>query len=241
MRLGFYLNPVARLRESLGSTDPDPAVIAAIASNAGADVILIGWNPAGGQITERDVRVAREIVRSDLLLVVPMQAGVVDSVAGSGCQVVILLDSNWDDVKPAASVMVEVEIEALAAINRSFHATGIPASVLIEPSLNAIKAAARVGLTGVVLDCSHYTEAETDEEAETALGSLNDASIAAGKFGLTVAFGHGLTYHNVHPVAGLPYGDDIYIGRAILNRALYVGIDRAIAEMSHKLPLQSNR
>jgi pyridoxine 5-phosphate synthase len=43
--------------------------------------------------------------------------------------------------------------------------------------------------------------------------------------------GHALNYHNVEPIAALPGLEELHIGHAIVSRAVYVGLRRAVAEM----------
>ena len=43
--------------------------------------------------------------------------------------------------------------------------------------------------------------------------------------------GHGLDYLNVRPIAAVRDIEAIQVGHAILARALFVGLDRAVREM----------
>ncbi len=49
--------------------------------------------------------------------------------------------------------------------------------------------------------------------------------------GLAVHAGHGLTYENVTPVAGIPEIEELNIGHSIVSRAVLVGMERAVREM----------
>ena len=46
-----------------------------------------------------------------------------------------------------------------------------------------------------------------------------------------VAAGHGLNYQNVEAIARIPEIDELNIGRAIVARAVLVGMDRAVRDM----------
>jgi pyridoxine 5-phosphate synthase len=63
------------------------------------------------------------------------------------------------------------------------------------------------------------------------LDKLNSAAILAASLGLRVAAGHGLTYYNVKPVAGIGVVEELNIGHSIMARAILVGLDRAVREM----------
>ena len=231
MRLGFYLNPVTRLRTEKDQGEPDPVLIASLAEMAGADIILVGWNPGGGLIRERDVKLIREIVRNDLIVVVPSLAEYIDLVVRAHPTGVVLLPADWDGVKPALPVQFEIEGSQLDEIITGYKSAGVPTSVFIEPDVAAIKACARANVGGVVLDCSKYAKARSDEEAQSAHTELENAALAADKFGLVICFAHGLHYRNLAPIAALPYGEELYVGQAIASRSVINGLDRAIRDM----------
>jgi pyridoxine 5-phosphate synthase len=43
--------------------------------------------------------------------------------------------------------------------------------------------------------------------------------------------GHGLTYHNVHPIVLIPEIEELNIGHSIIARAVFAGIEQAVSEM----------
>ena len=49
--------------------------------------------------------------------------------------------------------------------------------------------------------------------------------------GLAVHAGHGLTYQNVGPVAGIAEIEELNIGHSIVSRSVTTGIAAAVAEM----------
>ncbi|HSF22406.1 MAG TPA: pyridoxine 5'-phosphate synthase, partial [Burkholderiales bacterium] len=57
--------------------------------------------------------------------------------------------------------------------------------------------------------------------------------------GLRVNAGHGLNYDNVRPIAAIAQLEELNIGHAIVARAVFVGMSRAVREM--KALLESAR
>jgi pyridoxine 5-phosphate synthase len=49
--------------------------------------------------------------------------------------------------------------------------------------------------------------------------------------GLEVHAGHGLSYQNVHAVAAIQEIVEINVGHALIARALFAGMDRAVRDM----------
>lgn len=230
MRFGFYLNPIVRLRDPDTVGEPEPAVVVGLAAAAGAQVVLAGWTPSSGELTERDVRLIRDVVWIDLLLVVPQDRDLVEPVVKLQPQGVVLVSSGWDGRRDFRPVQLEVDAEEIGSVTSAYNSAGLKVSLLIEPNSSALKVAARRSLSAVVLDASAYAGAHTDEEAQIELDKLADSAMVAQKFGLHTAVGHGLTYHTLGPVAALKYVDEIYAGRAVSARAVVNGIDRAIRD-----------
>jgi len=49
--------------------------------------------------------------------------------------------------------------------------------------------------------------------------------------GLQVNAGHGLHYHNVKPIAAIPEIVELNIGHAIMARAMFDGLGKAVSDM----------
>jgi len=235
MRLGLYLNSLARLRNPDSACEPEPAVIAALAMSFGAQLILAGWIPSGGLLTERDIRLIREVVHGDLIIVTPLDGGLVESVVKLHPEGVMIVASGWDGIRDFRPIQMEVNADEIGLVAAEYKTAGVQPSVLIEPDADSVKATARKGLSGVTLDASLYAAARTDEDAQSALDKLADAALASHKFGLVTAVGHGLTYQNVGPVAALRYVEELYVGRSIIVRAIMNGMDRAIGDIMNAI------
>ncbi len=235
MRLGFYLNSLAKLRDPDSTGEPEPAVTAALAMSSGAQLILAGWTASDGSLTERDLRLIREVVHGDLIIVTPLDSGLVEPVAKLRPEGVMMIASGWDGIRDFRPVQMEVDADEIGLVTLEYKTAGIQPAVLIEPDAGSVKAAARIGLSGVTLDASLYAAARTDEDAQSALDKLADAALASHKFGLVTAIGHGLTYQNIGPVAALRYLEELYVGRSIVARAIMSGMDRAIGDMMNTI------
>ncbi|MFH0766285.1 MAG: pyridoxine 5'-phosphate synthase [Calditrichota bacterium] len=231
MRLGFYLNPIIRVRDGQYRNEPDPALIAGLAEGAGMGIVLMGWAPGQeGGLTERDARLIREMIHGDLLAVTTPESRNVDSIVKLRPEGVVLVGSGWDGRTEARPLTPENE-EEFSDIVTSYHSAGIQISALVEPDINRLKNLSKYKLDGVTLDASKYTHAQTDSEAEAALDRLSDAAMAAYKLGLLPSAAHGLNYRNIGPVSRINYLEEIYIGHAIVARSLVVGLDRAIGDI----------
>jgi pyridoxine 5-phosphate synthase len=113
-------------------------------------------------------------------------------------------------------------IEALAT-------AGSRVSLFIDPDPAAIDAARLLGVPAVELHTGRYAHGWRQSAAP--LEELRRAARHAAASGLAVHAGHGLTYLNVVPVAGIPEIEELNIGHSIISRAVLTGMSEAVATM----------
>ena len=64
---------------------------------------------------------------------------------------------------------------------------------------------------------------------------IGSAARLARELGLGVNAGHGLNYQNILPIKTVEEIEEVSIGHAIISRAMFVGLDRAVREMRELL------
>jgi pyridoxine 5-phosphate synthase len=107
----------------------------------------------------------------------------------------------------------------------------ITVSLFIDPDLDQIRAAHKLGAERVELHTGRYCEAPDERERVKELSRITDAAKAATKLGMGVAAGHGLNTENVTAIARIKEIDELNIGHAIVSRAVFIGFERAVREM----------
>jgi len=101
----------------------------------------------------------------------------------------------------------------------------------VDPDLEQLKASTRVKADFIEIHTGSYCDAKgKDQVAE--LTKIEAAIKAGKKLGLGVNAGHGLNYQNIRPVLALGGVEEYNIGHSIISRAVLVGLDRAVREMS---------
>jgi pyridoxine 5-phosphate synthase len=116
------------------------------------------------------------------------------------------------------------------AVSR-LHEQGITVSLFIDPDVVQVGRAKAVGADIVELHTGIYAEARDPDEVEREFEKVRVSAIAAEEMGLGVHGGHGLTYLNIGPIAGIPEIEEVSIGHSIIARAVLVGMEAAVAEM----------
>lgn len=113
---------------------------------------------------------------------------------------------------------------------RVLRDAGIGISLFIDPDRDQIRASVDVGAQIVELHTGDYCET-SGEEQRRELARLQVAATDSFQFGLKVAAGHGLDYQNTCAVARIQEIEELNIGHSIVCRALFVGFERAVADM----------
>src|SRR5690606_24857400 len=97
-----------------------------------------------------------------------------------------------------------------------------------------IEAAKRVGAPVVEIHAGAYHEAcltTTNSKIKHELELIRKAAAHAHSLGLEVHAGHGLTFHNVQPVAAIPEIVELNIGHFLIGEAVFMGLAESVKEM----------
>lgn len=123
------------------------------------------------------------------------------------------------------------QLEKIKAATEKLSAAGIKVSLFIDADREQIDAAKACGAPFIELHTGHYADAKTEEDQQDELKKIAAGASYADDLGITVNAGHGLTYHNVAPIAALPEIYELNIGHSIMGRAVFDGLNKAVADM----------
>jgi pyridoxine 5-phosphate synthase len=104
-------------------------------------------------------------------------------------------------------------------------------SLFVDADFAQLDAALAAGAPVVEIHTGHYADAPTEAARIVEFERIRTAVAYGRSIGLTVNAGHGLTYHNVQPIAALPGIHELNIGHAIVAQAIFVGWKEAVAGM----------
>jgi len=232
--LGVNIDHVATLRQARRTYEPDPVAAAILAELGGADAITIHLREDRRHIQDRDLRILRETVAVKLNL----ELAVAPEIVGIACQTkpdqATIVPERREEVTTEGGLDVVTHRAATEQAVQKLKAAGIEVSLFLDPDPRQIDVAARLEVTAVELHTGKYALAKGKaREKELA------AVIAAGKqivqAGMRLHAGHGLNYQNVCPVARIDQMFELNIGHAIISRAVFVGLERAVREMKNLL------
>lgn len=239
-RLCLCVNQVASIRNQNRAKEPDPVVIAVAAELAGIDGIMVQLREEQSDITDRDVTLLKEVVKTHLNIAIPLNDEMVRKTIHLLPDMVTLLpQQNMEKpLKASDSLDTEANLEYLEDITAALRANSIVVSVLVAPDPQQIRAAARAGVDYVQLNTAGFAALEDLGSMAEQIERLRAITAAANKLGMGVASGRNLHYQNIREVASIPMIEELNIGRAILARSLLTGLDRAIQNMKSLMDIR---
>lgn len=229
--LGVNIDHVATLRNARGTKYPDPVHAAEIAERAGADGITVHLREDRRHITDRDVRLLSETIQTRMNLEMAVTDEMVEIALQTKPEYVCLVPEKREELTTEGGLDVAGHLEKVKAATQKLADAGIKVSLFIDADREQIDAAKACGAPFIELHTGHYADAETEADRLNELKKIAAGASYAADLGITVNAGHGLTYHNVAPIAALPEIYELNIGHAIIGRAVFDGLEKAVADM----------
>ncbi|MGR2847315.1 pyridoxine 5'-phosphate synthase [Vibrio vulnificus] len=229
--LGVNIDHVATLRNARGTKYPDPVHAAEVAERAGADGITIHLREDRRHITDRDVRILRETLQTRMNLEMAVTDEMIEIALKTQPEYVCLVPEKREELTTEGGLDVAGHLDKIKAATEKLTAAGIKVSLFIDADREQIDAAKACGAPFIELHTGHYADAATEADQLDELKKIAAGASYAADLGITVNAGHGLTYHNVAPIAALPEIYELNIGHAIIGRAVFDGIHKAVADM----------
>ncbi len=231
--LGVNIDHIATLRNARGTAYPDPVQAAFVAEQAGADGITVHLREDRRHITDRDVRILRETLQTRMNL----EMAVTEEMLNIACEVkphfCCLVPEKRQEVTTEGGLDVAGQQEKIDNAVARLSQANILVSLFIDADKRQIDAAVASGAPYIEIHTGAYADAPDDEARQHEFERIRDAVTYAAAQGLKVNAGHGLTYHNVQPIAALPEMHELNIGHAIIGRAVMSGLKDAVAEMKN--------
>lgn len=231
MRFALNIDHVATLRNARGEEQPDPVTIAMIAEETGVDGIVVHLREDRRHISERDVRLLRELVKTKLDLEMAATDEIIRIACDVGPELATLVPEKRQELTTEGGLNIIDDIKLYRNTINKLHDAEIEVSLFIEPDIRTIDIAADIESDYIEIHTGIFANAASEEEQFDELERIRAAVIHAKKLGLGVNAGHGLNYQNIKIFREVPDIDEVSIGHSIIARAVNVGIKEAIEEM----------
>lgn len=231
MKLGVNIDHVATLRQARKGNEPDPVHAAVLCELGGADGITVHLRADKRHIQDRDVELLQKMVTTRLNVEMAATREMVEVAAAVQPWQVTLVPERPNEVTTEGGLDVVLNASQIQPAASRLTSHRIRVSVFVDPDLNMVRAAHKVGVQAIEINTNAYALARTDGERQQAIKAIDEAVKLGNKLGLGILAGHALNYRNVGPIASMALVEELNIGHAIIARAVFVGLERAVAEM----------
>lgn len=231
IQLAVNIDHVATIRQARGEFEPDPVSAAAVAELAGAVGIVCHLREDRRHVQDRDVELLRQLVTTKL----DFEMGATEEMVGIAHQIkpelVTLVPEKREELTTEGGLDVASRTSFFHELTLGMQERNIEVSYFIEPEASQIDAVHFTGAEVVEFHTGTFANAKTPKEQLIQLKRLQSAAELAHHAGLRVTAGHGINYQNAHLMKEVPHLQEVSIGHAIISRAVYCGLDRAVRDM----------
>lgn len=234
LRLGVNIDHVATIRNARGGDHPDPVRAAQLVATAGADGITAHLREDRRHIRDDDMRRLKEEVGLPLNFEMAATAEMLKLCTEVMPHACCIVPENRNERTTEGGLDVSGQHNFIAPFVRELNDAGIRASLFVDPEIRQIEAAKSAGAPVIEIHTGAYYEAAAATEPkriESEFEKIRKAAAFADELGLEVHAGHGLTFHNVQPVAALPQIQELNIGHFLVGEAVFMGLAEAVKEM----------
>jgi pyridoxine 5-phosphate synthase len=239
--LGVNIDHVATIRRARGTRYPEPIQAALVAEQSGADSITLHLREDRRHIQERDVELLCGILQTRMNLemaATPEMGDIACRLRPADC---CLVPERREELTTEGGLDVAANRAQIADFCARLSEAGVRVSLFIDADPDQIEAAHAVGAPVIEIHTGHYADAASPAVRSAELARIRRAVNLGLSMGLQVNAGHGLDYHNVKAIAGIPGVRELNIGHAIVARAIFSGLSQAVRDMKAVIDAVSRR
>ena len=239
-KLNVNIDHVATIREARKTIEPSIITAAVICEQAGANGITVHLRGDRRHIQDRDIELLRDVVTTYLNVEMAATDEMIAIAERTKPDAVSLVPESANEITTEGGLDVVGHFETVKNAVERLKAAGVFVSIFIDPNIDQIEAASKVGAQQIELCTAEYAELTLSSRAAHGEGArkataevtrIQTSAKHAAELGMIVAAGHGLTYRNVAALAAIPEITEFNIGHNIISRAVFVGLNQAVKEM----------
>jgi pyridoxine 5-phosphate synthase len=239
LRLSVNIDHIATIRQARKGVEPDPVAAAVLAELAGADGIIVHLREDRRHIQDRDLRLARQVVRTKLNLEMAATDEMQRIALDVRPDIVTLVPEKREELTTEGGLEVLSRIETLKKFLGPLQDAGIPVSLFIDPDKQQISAAQKTGAAWIEIHTGAFANGPNERERNEEFGKIVESAQLAASLGLRVGAGHGLNYVNVKAITRIREVEELNIGHSIISRASLMGMERAVRDMIELIRLRN--
>lgn len=230
MRLGVNIDHVATLREARQTIEPDPVYAALACEVGGADVITCHLREDRRHIKDRDVDLLKKVIKIPLNLECSADFEMVKLAVTFSPQQVTLVPERREEITTEGGLDVKLRLKEVTEMVKFLKSHKIKVALFVDADKNQLDAASKTFADAVEIHTGNYSLATGDLQIEELI-KIEEAAMFIHKRDMKVHAGHGLNYSNTAAVAAINFVDELNIGHAIVSRAIFIGMEKAVRDM----------
>ena len=231
MKLSINIDHVATIRQARGENEPDPVVAAGVCEIAGAEGIVCHLREDRRHITDRDVRLLKEIVQTKF----DLEMAATDEMIKIACDLkpdmVTLVPEKREELTTEGGLNLSANKLKLGETIEELHKNDIQVSLFIDPDPQNLDHTVELKADIIEIHTGTFANMKKEKDQIDELSKINAIARMASEMGIIVTAGHGLNYVNIFPFLNIKEISEVSIGHSIVSRAVFVGLDRAVREM----------
>ena len=228
-RLGVNIDHVATIRNARGENYPSPLRAAILAQKFGADSITIHLREDRRHIKEEDLKEIKKKLKIPLNLeIAPTNEMLRISLKYKPTFVCIVPEKRME-ITTEGGLNLKKKYFLIKKIINHLKKKKIRTSLFIEPNLNDVKIAKKIGAdcieihTGKICNLLNHKK-NIKKEFKKIQKSVNFAKF----IGLEVHLGHGITFHSAKLLSKIQGINEYNIGHFLIGESIFIGIKESI-------------
>lgn len=232
MKLGVNLDHIATLRNARMENDPVFIELAIEAMEGGADQFTVHLREDRRHIREEDLEILFNQGKLPINLELSANPEMLEKALDYNPYSVCIVPENRNEVTTEGGLDLAATKQTLASIVPRLIDKGMQVFLFIEPSVQMLKIASELRVSGVEIHTGTYARSFFNEVAcQKEWQRILDSAVFCKEHNLEFHAGHGLNYQNVHRFQEIDNCVELNIGHAIISRALKTGLRQAVKEM----------
>lgn len=237
-KLTVNVDHFATLRNARGGNEPNPVTAALLSELYGATGIVVHLREDRRHINDKDVFAIRNAIQCTFDFEMAAAEEIISIAYDLSPDLVTIVPEKRQELTTESGLQLKDNYNYYEKVISGFFNRNIPVSLFVDPDNEDLDIAQKLGASIVELHTGHYADAKVTTQQQELL-KIRDAAQYAHSIGLKVVAGHGLNYTNTYDIARIPQIEDVSIGHALVSRAMFLGLERAVKDMLHILETAS--
>lgn len=227
-KLSVNINKIATLRNARGGNVPDLLKVAKDIERFGGQGITIHPRPDERHIRYQDARDLKKIVTTEFNIEGNPERKFIDLVLELCPDQVTLVPDADDVITSNAGWNTQKHNGFLTEIIQEFKRKKIRTAVFVDPVLEMIEGAKKIGADRIELYTEHFAH-QFGLGNKTAIDPYIAAANLANEIGLGINAGHDLSLENIQFFKqNIPNLLEVSIGHALISESIYLGLENVV-------------